>query len=745
MNELTKPIEVITAPIKSTTSEPAMSFLRLNKNFRLSLLLPATLVAAWLGTTTIAFYLKSTQLLIGFDGGYMLNLAQRQFAWHVPLLSTSMDWFQGLGDVFYAVNFRLLPDFIAGSLFASTTATKVVIYEALLCELSIAIVVFGLSLGASRTISVAAALVTCLTFLPFDHPTLIYGILPMTPYMGLLNAAALLVGAAFFRFGRRNWLIDLPYALIVLALLGWSFLVSITTMLLAAPFLLVCAISGTIGATGSAERRCKIGLLAVVGLFLTATGPAIYLISTILDTAAVIFPGELENNRASFPLTSILFHWNHGAVGPILMIFGIAGAALAALDRTCRALRIFALTMLTYLSSRMVFAILIIVFDFWRGPAPLYFEFVVIPLYALFAAYFCGRVLERLWRLRGWVLLSGADAEIRLVGASIVAILTLAIATSRSDYGFPYPPASTEITDIVSRETGLQLGSVYRGRTADMIGRSIARSVDWLDLHGIDGSLAGATGNELRLVGLHYFGIPGLFQYTPTITPFMYAVSSRLLALPGDKQMRNIMVLRDIDPRLLAMLGVRFVITDRAYNGPVTLRATVPIKDRTLFLYEIGKPNVGDYTPTTVRRMTTATEIITRLADQNFDPAREMIADIPNDVNGLVPARNARLTFLGASLRLQAESDGRSVLLVPLEFSRCLQAQALDYEKPVLFRTDLLETGVLFSGRLDTILTIRTGPFLDPACRLRDLLDARALGVGRIPPRIAQTQLPGGH
>ena len=64
------------------------------------------------------------------------------------------------------------------------------------------------------------------------------------------------------------------------------------TMLLAAPFLLVCAISGTIGATGSAERRCKIGLLAVVGLFLTATGPAIYLISTILDTAAVIFPGN---------------------------------------------------------------------------------------------------------------------------------------------------------------------------------------------------------------------------------------------------------------------------------------------------------------------------------------------------------------------------------------------------------------------------------------------------------------------
>src|ERR1700691_1730275 len=111
-------------------------------------LLPAALIAAWLGATTLAFYLKSTQLLIGFDGGYILNVAQRQFAWHVPLFSASMDWFQGLGDIFFGINFRLLPAFIAGSLFAGTTATKVAIYEVVLCELSVSILLFGLALGA---------------------------------------------------------------------------------------------------------------------------------------------------------------------------------------------------------------------------------------------------------------------------------------------------------------------------------------------------------------------------------------------------------------------------------------------------------------------------------------------------------------------------------------------------------------------------------------------------------------------
>ena len=100
-----------------------------------------------------------------------------------------------------------------------------------------------------------------------------------------------------------------------------------------------------------------------------------------------------------------------------------------------------------------------------------------------------------------------------------------------------------------------------------MIGRSIDRNIDWLDLHAIDGALIRATGNDHRLVGLHYFGIPGMFVYTPTISPFFYAVTSRLLAKAGDMQMRSVMVLREIDPRILAMIGVRFVITDRMLKG----------------------------------------------------------------------------------------------------------------------------------------------------------------------------------
>lgn len=736
-----KSVEEFIAPIASATSEPTVlgTLARPGEKMRSNWLLHAALLAAWLGAAAVALYLKRTQLLVGFDGGYMLNLAHRQFEWHLPLLSASIDWFQGLGDVFFGINFRLLPAFVAGSFLASTTASKVVIYEVILCELSISIVLFGLALGASRAVSIAAALTTCVALLPFYHPTLIYGILPLIPHLGSLIGGTLLAGAAFLYYGRNNWLADLPYALLSLALLGWSVLVSITIFMLAAPFLFLCAVSGTIAAASPAERRCKIGLTIAAGLFMAAAGPAIYLVGTIADTAAVIFPEELANNRASFFYASILFHWSTiGPVGPVLMVSGIAGAVLVAFDRSNQKLRIFGITLLTYLSTRLTFAVLVILFDFWRGPAALYFEFFVIPLYALFAAVFWSRILRALWRRRGGAPPNNSGVELVLTSTAIITVLALAIGTSKPDYGFPYPPRSTPITDILARETGLRPGVAFRGRTADMIGLSLDGNIDWLALHGIDGALANETGNELRLVGLHHFGIPGLFQYTSTISPFFYAMTSRLLAVPGEKQMRSVIVLRDLDPRILAMLGVRFVITDRRYDGPAALRATVPTKERTLFLYEIGKTNVGDYSPTSVSRIATATDIVAHLADPDFDPAREIVADLPGDTKGLTPARGVRLTFLGASLRLQADSDGRSILLVPLEFSRCLQAKTAATEKPLLFRANLVETGILFSRRLDTTLTLRTGPFIHPACRLRDFQDARELGVGQIPLRAAQ-------
>jgi hypothetical protein len=272
-----------------------------------------------------------------------------------------------------------------------------------------------------------------------------------------------------------------------------------------------------------------------------------------------------------------------------------------------------------------------------------------------------------------------------------------------------------------------------------MTGQTIAHGATWFDLITQDKLLTDDIGNDLRLAGLRAFDIATLFEYAPTITPAFYAMTSRLLSLPGDVQMRNVSVLRRIDLRLLAALGVRFVISDAPVGGTAALRATLPVKDRTLYLYETERPNLGDYSPTIVRKAASATDIIRQLADPAFDPSREIIADLPRDQEGIVEASRSRLTFEGVALRIEAESAGRSILLLPLEFSRCLTIASAQSGDPIIFRANLLETGVMFSGRLDATLSIRTGPFLlNPGCRLADYFDVKALRIGEVPQSIAR-------
>jgi hypothetical protein len=684
----------------------------------------------------LALWIKQSQLLIGFDGGYMMDLAQRQLDWRIGKLSSSMDFFQGLGDLFFAVNFTLLPSYMFGTLLPTITATKICIYAIVICEISAAIIFFGRALGASVASCVAAASITCLALFPFASPSLIYPIVPLVPHYGSFIASSLLIGAASISYGRRGSRADLLFIIIVLGLLSWSVLVSITSLLLSAPFLMLCAISGILAAATPNERNAKIILFVIVVLFILFAGPALYLASTILDTAAVVFPVELANDRATFFFASILFHWNAiGPVGPILMFGAIVGAILAIFDRDKPTMRIFAITLLTYLGTRLTFATLVVLIDFWRGPAALYFEFFVIPLYAIFAAYLLERSVKTIWSFRGWPNLSKTTVVAAIVMIEVAAALGLAVKTPSGDYGFIFPPKSNALASYLAAETGIRPGSIFRGRAANMTGRLISENVDWLTLHRLDGPLSIAIGNELRLVGLHYFGIPSLFEYTPTITPFLYVFTTRLLAVPGDTQMRNVLVLRKIDPRILRMIGVRFVVTDELYHGDANLRSSLAYQNRSLFLYEIADVNLGDYSPTQVRLITTASAIIDRLSQAEFEPRRELIVAAPEELPAtLGKARNTKLTFLGSSLRIQSESDGDSVLLLPLEFSRCLEADIVDGERPRLFRANLLETGLVFSKKLDATLSIKTGPFTHPACRMQDLFDARALGIGQVPP-----------
>jgi hypothetical protein len=227
-----------------------------------------------------------------------------------------------------------------------------------------------------------------------------------------------------------------------------------------------------------------------------------------------------------------------------------------------------------------------------------------------------------------------------------------------------------------------------------------------------------------------------LMQYGPTITPALYAFVTRLLAEPGDTQQRSALVLRRIEPRILALVGVKYVITDRSFEGDATLRLTMPVDaQRHLHVYEIRDVNLGSYSPMKVSVEPDATAILKRIAQPEFDGRREVVmgSALPAD---LVAARTVRLVFEGTALRVEADSDGQSLLVLPLEYSRCLQALILRGQPPTLLRVNLVQTGFLFHGAVDVRLRLLNGPIVDSSCRLRDRFDLDALKIGDTPPTV---------
>jgi hypothetical protein len=147
-----------------------------------------------------------------------------------------------------------------------------------------------------------------------------------------------------------------------------------------------------------------------------------------------------------------------------------------------------------------------------------------------------------------------------------------------------------------------------------------------------------ATGNTHSAAGLWQDQIPALLEYDPLMTPAYFALCRFFFTEPIDQQWRNEVMFRRIGTRLLAAVGVRFVVTDAPFEGDALLRQTVdvpvasdafqrvginyPVPEFKLYLYELKRPNVGNYSPTQVAPASNASAILGRLADPSTDVRR---------------------------------------------------------------------------------------------------------------------------
>jgi hypothetical protein len=150
-------------------------------------------------------------------------------------------------------------------------------------------------------------------------------------------------------------------------------------------------------------------------------------------------------------------------------------------------------------------------------------------------------------------------------------------------------------------------------------------------------------------------------------------------------------------------------------------------KDERLYLYELAKVNLGTSAPTNIKVAHNFDEALAEIGDQKFDWEHSAVLFEGSPFPGNLVALNfAEIRMIAGGFSVAATSAGRSLIVMPFEFSRCLRLRAAPSDQesqPVLMRVNALQTGLLFEKHVEAEIQYFTGLFSNATCRLQDARD----------------------
>jgi hypothetical protein len=690
----------------------------------------------------IAFRANEAHLFFGLDGSEMMTYVRQQRIWMPAAAGFTNNFFQSMGNVWFPLNTHLIPGYLLPKLFAKGALDPVLAYVVFSVELFLSAYLASLWLRLGDKVAAFSAWALVLAALPYWGFGKLYPMFMITPHLSTVMLMMLVILVMLQEVGKRSRLVSFLCLFGIADAVAYVGLSQAIFIAIVAPVLIGLGIGVLADSKNKQEVAWKLGGIAVVAGLLVVSGVLPFLYGLHRYTAAFVFKSELLNQRQTWYDVSVLFQngpW--GAAGQVLWGGALAGGVIFALMGTGLK-KYLAIAMLVMMVALVGFGALTMHVNFWQGPVPLYVEMLLWPLFAVYAMALLGlvgelgmRVIRNRINYRAGLWVGPATLGWEISTGLLIAVLpwgmlaSVHATTLSKERDYPFPPRETPILTTLQNEVGLTPGGLFRGRVATFTGQSLPGGVNWIDLHMYDASLIKKYGNDHRTVGLWYFDIPTLFEYNQFLTPPYYLVTRTFLARPDDRQMRNIMVLRNIEPRVLRMMGVRFLITDEPVENDVRLRRELQRHDQaTLLLYELDGANLGHYSPTEVVLASSAHDAIAAMSSPGFDPVRKVVVDAPLP-SGLVPASSGKLFVAPGSLRLSAKSKGTSLLVLPLEYSHCLELRSLGGKETVsrLVRADLLQTGIVFSGQLEATITFFVGPFRNAWCRIEDARDVDRL------------------
>jgi hypothetical protein len=233
-----------------------------------------------------------------------------------------------------------------------------------------------------------------------------------------------------------------------------------------------------------------------------------------------------------------------------------------------------------------------------------------------------------------------------------------------------------------------------------------------------------AFGHMFQLTDLWNSNIPTFEDYGQWVTKQMFMFDSDLLAGDEDFMDRQGVAthIYMFAPKLLALLGVRYVVSDGTVSGAsVTEILRETSTAGTLRLYEIHNVNLGNFSPTKVVTANSYDGAVSEV--QNLqDRDSVILLESPPVPSAITPAAQAHLIVEKGGYRISAQSSGNSLLILPVQFSHCWQLVAPPENKALIFRANIIQTGIYFQGNLDADLRFRFG-LANSSCRRQDADD----------------------
>jgi hypothetical protein len=298
---------------------------------------------------------------------------------------------------------------------------------------------------------------------------------------------------------------------------------------------------------------------------------------------------------------------------------------------------------------------------------------------------------------------------------------------------------SGAIVDRLRQEIALFPGGAFRGSVATILGTKggTLRAAIGMPMTAplppnqsevFMARVRASAGNDHDLSDMWWFNIPTVSEYAQSISrQFMFYIKN-FLNDPDDPDEVNLAFPHRANIDVLSAMGVRFIIIDKTLSDKqVTLLLTESLGKGELYLYEISRPNLGNYSPVEIE---VEPGIESLSASVVSNPAiLSTRAFVQSPIEGsFVPAVNADMIFENGGAHVVASSSGRSMILLPLQFTHCLIASDPNVK---VSRANLLFTLVQFDRQLDVHLKWQFNFWRHGTCRSQDVADLRSIGLLR--------------